>query len=624
MATVTLFLCSLLGSVSLVYGQTSNLIRLASPTEPSGTDHTGEIISFSDVGSGVGTNPRAWYCYTDPAGVVWQGPGGSTLPIVLGRAAVDDELFISGINIPGAVVLHRGPMHFSPDGEYCCVRSAQDPAQRRCVTFTPCPTLSPLSNGRISYNATTNMATYTCDTGYTISGATPITCMSDGTSAGTWSPSPPAVTCTIVTCPVLTSPTNGALSTTSRDYLTVVTYSCDTGYVLTGNSGSARTCQATGQWSGVAPTFTCPPVDCGSLATLFNGVVDTSSGTTFMMTATYTCNTGYNIVGSESRTCGASGTSGATTPSDGVWSPAAPVFCEIVNCGSLDDPSNGAVDTSSGTAFLQRATYTCNPGYTLTGGDMTRTCQVNGMWSSSEPACEFIVLSIGGTVYNTNNTALSFSLIGEGSSALTCHTELSTCCREQDNPNGGTLGGWRGPDGVSLPSEADFGATAEGGFYVTRGVSTISLNRRGTVTFAGGLYCCTIPRASGANQTFCVDVQVPISATEPASTYTDGPTVALGVLLAFSFVGNIVFIALLIVGRKRTQTRSELSDHETYRKEQQQPVYEAPDQVAFYEDVSKLSVSGPPTAIELSECPAYASTESGGGQRREEHCVYDN
>ena len=69
-------------------------------------------------------------------------------------------------------------------------------------------------------------------------------------------------------------------------------------------------------------------VDCGSLATLFNGVVDTSSGTTFMMTATYTCNTGYNIVGSESRTCGASGTSGATTPSDGVWSPAAPVFCE--------------------------------------------------------------------------------------------------------------------------------------------------------------------------------------------------------------------------------------------------------------------------------------------------------
>ncbi len=68
-------------------------------------------------------------------------------------------------------------------------------------------------------------------------------------------------------------------------------------------------------------------VDCGSLDAPSNGSVNTSSGTTFMMTATYTCVTGYNIVGSQNRTCGASGTSGATTLSDGVWSPAAPV-CE--------------------------------------------------------------------------------------------------------------------------------------------------------------------------------------------------------------------------------------------------------------------------------------------------------
>ncbi len=58
-------------------------------------------------------------------------------------------------------------------------------------------------------------------------------------------------------------------------------------------------------------------VDCGLLGAPSNGTVDTSSGTTFMMTATYTCVTGYNIAGSQNRTCGASG----------VWSPAAPV-CE--------------------------------------------------------------------------------------------------------------------------------------------------------------------------------------------------------------------------------------------------------------------------------------------------------
>ena len=49
----------------------------------------------------------------------------------------------------------------------------------------------------------------------------------------------------------------------------------------------------------------------------------TLSTTTFESTATYSCNTGYNIVGSVIRTCGASITSGPT----GVWSPAAPV-CE--------------------------------------------------------------------------------------------------------------------------------------------------------------------------------------------------------------------------------------------------------------------------------------------------------
>ena len=42
-----------------------------------------------------------------------------------------------------------------------------------------------------------------------------------------------------------------------------------------------------------------------------------SSGTTYMNTATYTCNAGYNLIGTTSRTCG----------SDGVWSLAAPT-CE--------------------------------------------------------------------------------------------------------------------------------------------------------------------------------------------------------------------------------------------------------------------------------------------------------
>ncbi len=108
--------------------------RLAASNEPPGTDHTGEIISFSDVGPGRGTDLRAWYCYTSvTSGVVWQDPGGCAVPIDTNRVAVDDELFISGVENT-AVALHRGPTHFSPGGQHCCVRGNE----RRCVTFSEC------------------------------------------------------------------------------------------------------------------------------------------------------------------------------------------------------------------------------------------------------------------------------------------------------------------------------------------------------------------------------------------------------------------------------------------------------------------------------------------------------
>ena len=143
-------------------------------------------------------------------------------------------------------------------------------------------------------------------------------------------------------------------------------------------------------------------VDCGSLLAPSNGAVDTSSGTTFMMTATYTCNTGYVRVGSESRTCVASGTSGATTLSDGVWSPAAPV-CErmhVIKCFTMTDTSllshsavscgnpptvTNSIRTSTGTTFGAMVTYTCNTGYQRSGS-ATITCPASGSWSTA-PVC---------------------------------------------------------------------------------------------------------------------------------------------------------------------------------------------------------------------------------------------
>ena len=48
-------------------------------------------------------------------------------------------------------------------------------------------------------------------------------------------------------------------------------------------------------------------VDCGNLTNPANGQVTHTAGTTFGQTATYSCNTGYNLVGDSTRTCQATG-----------------------------------------------------------------------------------------------------------------------------------------------------------------------------------------------------------------------------------------------------------------------------------------------------------------------------
>ncbi len=99
----------------------------------------------------------------------------------------------------------------------------------------------------------------------------------------------------------------------------------------------------------------------------------------------------------------------------------------------------------------------------------------------------------------TNNSAISLAAIG--SSALTCHTDLSTCCRGEDNNGSQALGGWIGPGGDSIPDSLN-----TDGFSVSREMSSISLNYAEGSSELAGTYCCQVPRDSGANTTHCVMV----------------------------------------------------------------------------------------------------------------------
>ena len=67
-------------------------------------------------------------------------------------------------------------------------------------------------------------------------------------------------------------------------------------------------------------------VDCGTLTDPANGQVSHTAGTTFGQTATYSCDTGYNLVGDSNRICQATG----------VWSGRAPT-CQGIIISMLND-----------------------------------------------------------------------------------------------------------------------------------------------------------------------------------------------------------------------------------------------------------------------------------------------
>ncbi len=116
---------------------------------------------------------------------------------------------------------------------------------------------------------------------------------------------------------------------------TVATYTCVTGYTLTGGNRQ-RHCLIGGMWSGSPPVcqrkwngmwtillfveFTRLSTGiCSDLPSLTNGMISYRDGSSDIRpvnsVATYTCDTGYTLNGNTIKTCG----------SDGVWSGSTPV-----------------------------------------------------------------------------------------------------------------------------------------------------------------------------------------------------------------------------------------------------------------------------------------------------------
>ena len=131
----------------------------------------------------------------------------------------------------------------------------------------------------------------------------------------------------------------------------------------------------------------------------------------------------------------------------------------------------------------------------------------------SAPLNAAIYLSLGSTIITSNNTEILITEIGEDVESrppsLTCHTDLTECCRASDHPGTGGLGAWYNPDGRALLNNGDSWAAGEG-FYRVRNVpQVIRLRRRdafiSTVLAPTGPFCCVIPTTRG-EMTFCAKI----------------------------------------------------------------------------------------------------------------------
>ena len=88
-----------------------------------------------------------------------------------------------------------------------------------------------------------------------------------------------------------------------------VRYECKPGYQLDGTPEIQ--CQANGQWSNSLPR--CVLVSCGDPGRPTHGNRELSSTTAFSM-VTYSCNRGYKLTGSQKRTCLPSGNWNGSLP----------------------------------------------------------------------------------------------------------------------------------------------------------------------------------------------------------------------------------------------------------------------------------------------------------------------
>ncbi|XP_048586831.1 sushi, von Willebrand factor type A, EGF and pentraxin domain-containing protein 1-like isoform X3 [Nematostella vectensis] len=262
---------------------------------------------------------------------------------------------VEGFNLIGSSIRH------------CQSDSTWSGSQPTCKAVDCGPLAAPM-NGSSVGNLTVfpNIIKFICDEGFDLLGSSVWRCSSDGKWDGI------TTTCKAVDCGPLVKPLNGSMMGSLTYYPNHVSFTCDKGFLLRGSE--VRACQANRTWSGM--NTRCEAVDCGPLAAPRNGSMS-GSLTVYPNTKTFTCDRGFELLGSSLRRC---------TPS-GLWD-GTNAICRAVDCGPLSPPMNG---TLSGhlTVFPNSFSFSCDEGFDLLGSSV-RQCTAERRWSGTQTTCKAV------------------------------------------------------------------------------------------------------------------------------------------------------------------------------------------------------------------------------------------
>lgn len=299
--------------------------------------------------------------------------------------------------------------------------------------------------------------TFTCKQGFEMVGSPVLVCMAKNQRRSVWDHREP--TCKPKKCkPEYNSLVDGSVQCTRRNWVgSTCTFKCKSGYRLEGHTKA--TCAPSENWDNQPPRcirITCPPP---MIPPTFGRVVcsDFNNGGSV---CSFTCERGYQLLGSPSSTC----VDDNNGDQYGQWSKPVP-RCGLLKCQPQSSaPTKGDVTCTDGNNGGSVCDYRCDPGYAVVGSP-SRTCQDDGdgdevgAWSAREPSCQRIRCTPPRTSPQNGQVTCSDQNFIDSQCSYTCDdgfnlvpaTSAKTTCN--DDGDGDAKGVWSNPPPICGPGE---------------------------------------------------------------------------------------------------------------------------------------------------------------------------